>query len=1035
MELFEYPRPANDTGIGIHWSAGFPAAIGLGKIRDYWIPEMREMGITWVKIANHDGALPLVELLLDQGFMPIVRIYRPAPNPGHLSADELAMVRDFIQAGARYIEFNNEPDLGIEWEDGQVPPNALDIVAENAIIDMDAILELGGMPAVPAVATGSKWDIVGKIVQKGRADLFDGPVWQAVHNYSVNHPLDYPYDSGNQEGAPYTREFYEAVKQERWDGSAWGGRSLEEINRIRAENSNPGDTIMEDASCWLAFQRFDALTRQHVGRSIPILSTENGYLVGENADPRYPATTPDLHMAQTLEACRVMMGTSNRFPSAPDYYFCTAFWLIGNFELGSSSPWWEGQAWYSQRWPNGKLPIVQALKSEPKRARQWQGAPLQNAVVQGVVLHPGAHRTVALYQQSAAGETLELARAELNDRDRYRFADVKPGRYVVEILGADARQEIVLAPDQRIMTVNFNLAEPSDEVSGKSMLHGVVSGGANATLVLVNKKSGASLQTVTRMDGSFRFVDLPAGKYSLTVEQPRGSRLDDIVLDGEKDKEVSLAVAGWGHVIRLEGNSPGFGVIRCSVEGQKGLFVWARANGWKSNEVRTGSKPEYGPFACEIAPLGPGEYTVQVRGLKDAKGKPLQLQAPVPVDLEHVSFIVFEYNELAEEKSPQMSAVTGRVVNGAGLTVVLLDKQANRLEQTIGADERFAFRKLGAGMYTLVVSGWEELTGHSRIALDGVNEIALDLVVPEASPPQPEAPTASVILGTAPGAAGQVAVLTDDAGGRYEQEVGQDDRFRFEGLPAGVYTLSVPGGYLQRDLMVDGENGLEVTFSPLEPQWIADVRPAGRGPGFSIVRAEVMGRLGWPVRIHTEGWPGIVRQTGSKREYGEFALEFSPLGAGRYIVEPEKLGVQAEVQLTGREVVMVTFRRGGGAVGPTQVRPIPANHPPSTQPEPAAPPSTPSRPPRFEHVLLVTWPLDAAQDVRSLLRYAEQFQPHVGDSLDDALVARHVTVVGGSDAEIQAITSKLAEANVGFDTVSDGIAQELERRIQGRKPW
>ena len=70
-----------------------------------------------------------------------------------------------------------------------------------------------------------------------------------------------------------------------------------------------------------------------IGRSLPILSTANGYLIDENADPRYPATTPALHMAQTLEICRAMMGTSRRAAPAPDYYFCTAFWLLAHDAL------------------------------------------------------------------------------------------------------------------------------------------------------------------------------------------------------------------------------------------------------------------------------------------------------------------------------------------------------------------------------------------------------------------------------------------------------------------------------------------------------------------------------------------------------------------------------------------------------------------------------------------------------------------------------------------------------------------------------
>ena len=38
-------------------------------------------------------------------------------------------------------------------------------------------------------------------------------------------------------------------------------------------------------------------------------------------------------MAQTLEICRAMMGTSRHTPPAPDYYFCTAFWLLAHEAL------------------------------------------------------------------------------------------------------------------------------------------------------------------------------------------------------------------------------------------------------------------------------------------------------------------------------------------------------------------------------------------------------------------------------------------------------------------------------------------------------------------------------------------------------------------------------------------------------------------------------------------------------------------------------------------------------------------------------
>ena len=246
MELYEYPRPANDTGIGIHWAPGFASAIGMARIREQWLPEFRALGVKWVKIYNHDGALDFAELLLAEGFMPIVRIYRPTPNPGRLSLRDIVHVDSYLRTGARYFEFNSEPDRDSEWKGGRVPANGQDLVAEDTIVNLEAILERGGMPGIPAPSSGSNWDLVGRIVAKGRKDLFEGPVWQAIHNYSRNRPLDYPYDIGSQEGAAFTERFYQTVANEKWDESAWRGRSLADVNRLRTDRATPGATIRDD---------------------------------------------------------------------------------------------------------------------------------------------------------------------------------------------------------------------------------------------------------------------------------------------------------------------------------------------------------------------------------------------------------------------------------------------------------------------------------------------------------------------------------------------------------------------------------------------------------------------------------------------------------------------------------------------------------------------------------------------------------------------------------------------------------------------
>ena len=532
MELYEYPRPANDTGIGVHWSTGYATAIGMRKIREFWLPEIKALGVKWVKIYNHDGALDFTELLLAEGLMPVVRIYRPSPNPSRLDVKEVVQIDAFLRAGVRYFEFNSEPDRDAEWKGGRMPANAINLVVENTIANLEIILERGGMPAVPAVSNGSRWDLVGKIVAAGRKDLFAGPVWQAVHNYAGNRPLDYPYDIGNQERAAYTYRFYQTIEEEAWGENAWRGRSLEEVNRLRRDRSNPGATIMDDPACWLAYEYFDALNRKHLGASLPILSTECGYLISEDTDPRYPATSPDLHMAQTLEACRVMMGVSQRFAPAPDYYFCTAFWLLANAQLGSTSSWWETHAWYSDRWENGLLPIVYALKAEPKVARQWQAEVAEELItLHGMVVQAGDYRTIILEKNGQ-----EKARTSLDVNSEYQFAALGPGSYLLRIPGTAIEETVELTAGQQELIVNFDLT-PARPTMNQSRIEGRVRGGSGAVLLLVRASDGEEWVTMARNDGTFRFVDLPPGVYSLRVS-PEGSRIDRLILDGLNQRQV-----------------------------------------------------------------------------------------------------------------------------------------------------------------------------------------------------------------------------------------------------------------------------------------------------------------------------------------------------------------------------------------------------------------------------------------------------------------------------------------------------------------
>jgi hypothetical protein len=100
----------------------------------------------------------------------------------------------------------------------------------------------------------------------------------------------------------------------------------------------------------------------------------------------------------------------------------------------------------------------------------------------------------------------------------------------------------------------------------------------------------------------------------------------------------------------------------------------------------------------------------------------------------------------------------------------------------------------------------------------------------------------------------------------------------------------------------------------------------------SVVRVWVRGGYGLPVTIAAadDGW-NTVNYAGSKPEYGPDALEFAPLGPGRYVITPQGLGVSLIIDLPPGHIAQVLFEPiGPGTPRPTLTpTPTPTPTPPS----------------------------------------------------------------------------------------------------------
>jgi hypothetical protein len=394
LPISAYPRPKNDNGLGIHWSTHIYGQDD--EVTDYFVNEIKDMGIKWVKFLNDqvDGRDYdyLVEQLVANDIMPVVRIYTQCNEPLDLGALG-RMVNHYLPMGVYYYELYNEPD--IRGDDGGWCDDRDQDAEYLAIIWASAAREIqarGGYPSLPSIFPIGKgipgWEdsffqqFLHAIKANGDTDILYRS-WGALHNYSLNHPPGYPMDEVNLTGRPLTAE---EIARHNLDE-----HQIYAINQARANQYEPGGYHVGDDPTLdvTGFQYFWGYHDQFVelfGFEIPLISTEGGATVGSCEDPRYPCVDEQTQMDWTLAIYEYMLD------DAPAYYFNTCTWLIAQRALQYfGGTVWESNAWYHDL-KGDHLPVVEALKNHPrkgeprwdqKQANNWQQTPAGQATSQG----------------------------------------------------------------------------------------------------------------------------------------------------------------------------------------------------------------------------------------------------------------------------------------------------------------------------------------------------------------------------------------------------------------------------------------------------------------------------------------------------------------------------------------------------------------------------------------------------------------------------------------------------------------------------
>ena len=371
--LAAYPRPKDDNGRGLH---GSPTNQRLPReVVDYFVPELRAMNIKWFKFLQNDqpGVTDpyLIRQLVANDIEPIMRVYKPL-NESYEHLPRL--VSQALKLGVHYYELYNEPNIAGPaggWREGA--PINIQRLIDLWILAARDVHAAGGHPSLPPLAGGGTIDdlvflrqFLEDVRARGQADLLPG-TWLPVHNYFLNHPLDYPTDPVNVDDVPLTEA--EIAARDLTPEQVAAINHARSIAKLPREQGGfwVGNTIDKDSN---AFRKFDAYANifyEHFGYYLPVISTEGGAVIEAAEDPRYPPVSAEDLTRLTLAAYQAMLD------DMPPYFFAHTPWLLANSAGDHADERFEQAAWYKDR-KGTILPVVEALKADPRKneVRIWQ---------------------------------------------------------------------------------------------------------------------------------------------------------------------------------------------------------------------------------------------------------------------------------------------------------------------------------------------------------------------------------------------------------------------------------------------------------------------------------------------------------------------------------------------------------------------------------------------------------------------------------------------------------------------------------------
>ena len=384
-------------------------------------------------------------------------------------------------------------------------------------------------------------------------------------------------------------------------------------------------------------------------------------------------------------------------------------------------------------------------------------------------------------------------------------------------------------------------------------------------------------------------------------------------VSGPRSGQVPVQASGcWQAQIteqRLDLDLAG-SVLRVSVEGLAGLPVTIRSLGGFETVGFTGTKPEYGPYVAEFAPMSRGIYFIEPQGLGTV----------FEIFLDGKNYTRVDFTALPCAPAPSPTVAPPQPTPSIRVTATPRVIPPTKVPAPTSQPAEPS-------------AGWRGRVAQHLTDLDG----------------RYYATIAVRVIGRPAGQEVQIQSgnwsETCKTGTKPEHG---PDACEFGSLKAGPYRLWPTGLDTHLDIDVDLKDFVLVEFYYAGPapqtRWVGSVveNTSSSEPtehANSAVAVIVAGRPWHQVDIQADGFAASCT-TGYKPEYGPDACEFGGLRAATYTITPKDLGVSAQVTVDGWGWAMVRFDEVA-AVQPVPTRP-PLDRPPAVQPtaSPSAPPAS-----------------------------------------------------------------------------------------------